>query len=221
MKSLPRATTFGALGRPGTAGSRGRFGSGGSDGMGTSSIRMRASRARWSSRIRSPVAGSVMMEVFPKSTRNLPSAARNRLIRDSSGSPPGRECCVVSMHSAQAATNVGSASTASTVSLFPVAKQFSVDKIRIAGLEFPLADAHVCTKGARSMKISRRFLVLAVVLAALPIAALAQFETASVLGTVRDGTGAVIVGSKVTLENVKTGVLSTTQSNDSGNFDFI
>ena len=50
---------------------------------------------------------------------------------------------------------------------------------------------------------------------------MAQFETASVLGTVKDGTGAVIVGSKVTLENVKTGVISTTQSNDSGNFDFI
>src|SRR6202165_2925036 len=71
------------------------------------------------------------------------------------------------------------------------------------------------------MKISRNVFVPAVLLAALPIAALAQFETASVLGTVKDGTGAVIVGSKITLENVKTGVLATTQSNDSGNFDFI
>jgi hypothetical protein len=71
------------------------------------------------------------------------------------------------------------------------------------------------------MKISRSSLVLAILLAALPIAVRAQFETATVLGTVRDGTGAVIVGSKVTLENVKTGVVSTTQSNDSGNFDFI
>src|SRR4051794_34328726 len=71
------------------------------------------------------------------------------------------------------------------------------------------------------MKAICNFLVLAVLLAALPVAILAQFETATVLGTVRDGTGAVIVGSKVTLENVKTGVISTTQSNDSGNFDFI
>jgi Carboxypeptidase regulatory-like domain len=71
------------------------------------------------------------------------------------------------------------------------------------------------------MKISRGYLVLAVLLAALPRAALAQFETATVLGTVKDGSGAFIVGSKVTLENAKTGVLSTAQSNDSGNFDFI
>ena len=71
------------------------------------------------------------------------------------------------------------------------------------------------------MKISRSVFVPAVLLAALPIAVLAQFETASVLGTVKDGTGAVIVGSKITLENVKTGVLATTQSNDAGNFDFL
>ena len=71
------------------------------------------------------------------------------------------------------------------------------------------------------MKISQRFVVMAVLLAALPTAVLAQFETASVLGTVKDGTGAVIVGSKITLENVKTGVLATTLSNDSGNFDFL
>ena len=71
------------------------------------------------------------------------------------------------------------------------------------------------------MKISQRLVVLTVLLAALPIAVMAQFETASVLGTVKDGTGAVIVGSKITLENVKTGVLATALSNDSGSFDFI
>ncbi len=71
------------------------------------------------------------------------------------------------------------------------------------------------------MKISCSSLLLAASLAALPNVLLAQFETASVLGTVKDGSGAFIVGSKVTLENVKTGVLSATQSNDAGNFDFI
>ena len=71
------------------------------------------------------------------------------------------------------------------------------------------------------MKISQRLVVLTVLLAALPIAVMAQFETASVLGTVKDGTGAVIVGSKITLENVKTGVLATTLSNDSGSFKLI
>src|ERR1051326_2631283 len=49
----------------------------------------------------------------------------------------------------------------------------------------------------------------------------AQFETATVLGTVRDSTGAVIVGGKVTLENVKTGVTSVAQTNEAGNFDFV
>jgi hypothetical protein len=71
------------------------------------------------------------------------------------------------------------------------------------------------------MKIPRISLTLAVLLAALPIAALAQFETATVLGTVKDGTGAVMIGSKISLENVKTGVISTAQTNDSGNFDFL
>ena len=71
------------------------------------------------------------------------------------------------------------------------------------------------------MKISRRLLVQAVLLAILPAATLAQFETATVLGTVRDPTGAVLVGSKITLENVKTGVHSAALSNESGNFDFI
>ncbi len=49
----------------------------------------------------------------------------------------------------------------------------------------------------------------------------AQFETATVLGTVKDPTGAVITGAKVTLENVKTGVTTVAQSNDAGNFDFV
>src|SRR5260370_2344960 len=71
------------------------------------------------------------------------------------------------------------------------------------------------------MKISRSVFVPAVLLAALPIAVLAQFETASVLGTVKDGTGAVTVGSKITLEKLDSGVLAATQSSDAGNCDFV
>src|SRR5215471_6863586 len=71
------------------------------------------------------------------------------------------------------------------------------------------------------MKIRRHCLVLAALLASLPTALLAQFETASVLGTVKDGTGAVMVNGKVTLENTKTGVNSVTQTNEAGNFDFL
>ena len=50
---------------------------------------------------------------------------------------------------------------------------------------------------------------------------LGQFETAAVLGTVRDPSGAAMVGSKVTLENVKTGVSTLSKANDAGNFEFI
>ncbi len=56
---------------------------------------------------------------------------------------------------------------------------------------------------------------------ALAAAAFAQFETATVLGTLKDATGAVIVGGKVTLENAKTGVTNSVTSNEAGNFDFI
>src|SRR5438067_713465 len=49
----------------------------------------------------------------------------------------------------------------------------------------------------------------------------AQFETATVLGTLKDPTGGVIVNGKVTLENVKTGVTTVAQTNEAGNFDFV
>jgi len=58
-------------------------------------------------------------------------------------------------------------------------------------------------------------------LLAAPAALLAQFETATVLGTVRDASGAIIRASKVTLENVKTGISATTQTDDSGNYIFL
>lgn len=49
---------------------------------------------------------------------------------------------------------------------------------------------------------------------------LAQFDTASVLGTVRDPAGAVIHDSKVTLQNVETGVSRATTTDGNGNFNF-
>jgi len=59
------------------------------------------------------------------------------------------------------------------------------------------------------------------VLCLLATTCFAQFETATVLGTVKDATGAVVAGAKVTLENVKTGVTAAVQTNDTGNFDFV
>ena len=53
---------------------------------------------------------------------------------------------------------------------------------------------------------------------ALP--AYAQFETATVLGTVRDPNGAVLQGAKVTLKNNATGITATTQTDSNGDYLF-
>ncbi len=48
----------------------------------------------------------------------------------------------------------------------------------------------------------------------------AQFETATVVGTVRDATGAVVPDAKVTLTNTATGVTAEKTSDANGNFEF-
>ncbi len=68
--------------------------------------------------------------------------------------------------------------------------------------------------------LHRGFLLFAL-LAALPAICVAQFETATVLGTVKDASGSAVVGCKVTLENVKTGVTSTATTTDRGGYDFL
>jgi hypothetical protein len=50
--------------------------------------------------------------------------------------------------------------------------------------------------------------------------ALAQFDTATVLGTVRDSNGAVMAGATVTLKNNDTGIAVTATTDDEGNFQF-
>ncbi|HEY3132433.1 MAG TPA: TonB-dependent receptor [Acidobacteriota bacterium] len=49
----------------------------------------------------------------------------------------------------------------------------------------------------------------------------AQFDTATVLGTVSDSSGAVIPGVTVHLKNLQTGITSTTLSDDNGNYQFL
>ena len=51
--------------------------------------------------------------------------------------------------------------------------------------------------------------VLLALLTVIPAAA--QFDSASVLGTVRDSSGAAMAGAKVTLENTKTGIAADDQ----------
>jgi len=50
---------------------------------------------------------------------------------------------------------------------------------------------------------------------------LAQFETAEVLGTVRDNTGAVLTKAAIKLTNQDTGIESKTATDDNGNYDFL
>lgn len=65
-----------------------------------------------------------------------------------------------------------------------------------------------------------RFQTGLLVLFLLSVRLFAQFDTATVLGTVSDTTGGVIANSKVTLENVETGVTNTVTSNENGNYEF-
>ena len=64
-------------------------------------------------------------------------------------------------------------------------------------------------------------LILAFAVAAAPPAAWAQFDTATVVGTVRDNTGAIVPGATVTLTNLDTGVEIVRVSDANGNFEFI
>jgi hypothetical protein len=60
--------------------------------------------------------------------------------------------------------------------------------------------------------------VCALILA--PAEALAQFDTATVVGTVRDATSAAVPGAKVTLTSTGTGISVERTSNESGSFEF-
>jgi hypothetical protein len=66
-----------------------------------------------------------------------------------------------------------------------------------------------------------RRLAVFVILAALAIAARAQFDTATVLGTVTDPTGAVVPHAQVTLHNTATDAQFTATTDDRGEFRFV
>src|SRR5882724_3897982 len=52
-------------------------------------------------------------------------------------------------------------------------------------------------------------------------AVIAQVDTANVLGTIKDGNGAVLAGVKVTLTNAATSQTQTTQTDEQGNYEFL
>ncbi|MEW6320630.1 MAG: TonB-dependent receptor [Acidobacteriota bacterium] len=67
--------------------------------------------------------------------------------------------------------------------------------------------------------MARMLLTLCVVLG-LASSAWAQFETASIVGTVRDHTGAVVAGATVTITNLDTGVTLSKATDQAGNYEF-
>src|SRR2546425_1630556 len=68
--------------------------------------------------------------------------------------------------------------------------------------------------------IARRVCSIALVLSFFAVRASAQFDTASVVGTVRDSSGAVAPGATVTLTNTATGVSVTKTSSAEGTYEF-
>jgi hypothetical protein len=54
-----------------------------------------------------------------------------------------------------------------------------------------------------------------------PALSAAQFDAATVLGTVRDSSGAVVPGASVTLKNIATGITATAVSDEHGDYQFL
>ena len=68
------------------------------------------------------------------------------------------------------------------------------------------------------MRVSKAVLCLSALLLAAPLEA--QFEYGEILGTVRDSSGGVVSGAKVTVRGLGTNVQSATLTNDQGNYSF-
>ena len=66
----------------------------------------------------------------------------------------------------------------------------------------------------------RRLSFILIFLLAAPAALIAQFETATVLGYVRDSSGAVVAGASVTLTDQQTKTSVTAQTNAQGSYEF-
>jgi len=69
-------------------------------------------------------------------------------------------------------------------------------------------------------RLSSKSLTAGLLFLALLAPAYAQFDAATVLGTVKDASGAVIAGATVTLKNIDTDMARTVQTEADGNFQF-
>ena len=73
---------------------------------------------------------------------------------------------------------------------------------------------------SRFRLVSRTLLGLSLAALLVPVSAFAQFDTATVVGTVRDTSKAVVPGAKVTLTAVDTGISVVKTSGSDGNYEF-
>ena len=69
-------------------------------------------------------------------------------------------------------------------------------------------------------KASMFFLAMFLLAWFAPLAAYAQFDTATILGTIRDASGAKVAGAKVDLTSVAKGITVTKQTDASGDYEF-
>ena len=65
-----------------------------------------------------------------------------------------------------------------------------------------------------------RMAFLAVLFCVVGVPALAQFDSATVLGTIRDASGAALPNANVTIRNLATGITTTVQADAGGDFLF-
>ena len=71
------------------------------------------------------------------------------------------------------------------------------------------------------MLIVRVFVCLIVLAGFAPASLFAQFDAATVLGTVRDSSGGVVPGATVTLKNAATGIAATAVTDENGSYQFL
>jgi outer membrane receptor protein involved in Fe transport len=72
-----------------------------------------------------------------------------------------------------------------------------------------------------TVRLCIRALAVTLLLAASALPARAQFDTATIVGTVKDNSGAVVPGASVTLTNVDTGLSAMRVSDENGSFEFV
>ena len=83
-----------------------------------------------------------------------------------------------------------------------------------------ICSTNICSSLTRTVKAPFSFLLLAAFLFALCIQANAQIDTGSITGTVKDPSGAVVVGAQCTLTDTATGIAHYAKSTSAGAYTF-